>query len=151
MSVHWFWMDLQSVNSLFQESKMTTTSTPMLLSNETFVTSTTEFPVSSLKIWPRAGFLAGAHYLQLQLPFWSVGILAIPQKMSSFSCQRVPGNCACEDCFEWRVCFVCLVSHIKCCKCRDYSIVVMLCWYARVSVTTRLTLLDLDPSSSILL
>ena len=108
MSVHWFWMDLQSVDSLFQESKVTTTSTPMLLSNETFVTSTTEFPVSSLKIWPRAGFLAGAHYLQFQLTFWLVGILAIPQKMSSFSCQRVPGNCACKDCFEWRVCFVCL-------------------------------------------
>ena len=43
------------------------------------------------------------------------------------------------------------VSHIKCCKCRDYSIVVMLCWYARVNVTTRLTLLDLDPSPSIII
>ena len=90
MSVYWFWMDLQSVNSLFQfqESAMTT-STPVLLSNETFMTSTTEFPVS----WPRAGFLPGASYLQLQLPFWLVGILVIPQKMSSFSCQHVPGNC----------------------------------------------------------
>jgi len=39
-------MDLQSVDSLFQESTMTTTSTPLLLSNETFVTGTTEFPVS---------------------------------------------------------------------------------------------------------
>ena len=36
---------------------MTTSSTPMLLSNETFVTSTTEFPVSSLKVWPWAGVL----------------------------------------------------------------------------------------------
>ena len=104
ISVHWFWMDLQSVNSLFQESTMTNTSTPMLLSNETFMTSTTEFLVA----WPRVGFLPGASYLQLQLPFWLVGILAIPQKMSSFSCQHVPGNCACEDCFEWRVCFICL-------------------------------------------
>ena len=43
------------------------------------------------------------------------------------------------------------VSHIKCCKCRDYSVVVMLCWYARVNVTTRLTLLDLDPSPSIII
>ena len=48
MSVHWFRMDLQWVNF---------TSTPMLLSNETFVTSTTELPVSSLKVWPQAGFL----------------------------------------------------------------------------------------------
>ena len=40
------------------------------------------------------------------------------------------------------------VSHIKGCKCR---ILVMLCWYARVNVTTRLTLLDLDPSPSIII
>jgi len=43
-------MDLQSVNSLFPESIMTTTSTHMLLSNETFVTSTTKFLMSSLKV-----------------------------------------------------------------------------------------------------
>ena len=43
------------------------------------------------------------------------------------------------------------VSHTDCCKCLDYSIVVMLCWYARVNITTRLTLLDLDPSPSIII
>ena len=43
------------------------------------------------------------------------------------------------------------VSHSKCCKCRVYSIVVMLCGYARVNVPTRLTLLDLDPSPSIII
>jgi len=40
------------------------------------------------------------------------------------------------------------VSHIKCCKCR---VVVMLCWHARVNITTRLTLLDLDPSPLIII
>ena len=50
----------------------------------------------------------GACYLLLQLSLWLVGICAILWKASSFSWQRVPRNCAREDCYEWRVCFICL-------------------------------------------
>jgi len=76
MSVHWFRMDpdLQSVNII---------STPMLLSNETFVTSTTEFPVSSLKVWPWAGFLIFVCSSYIQWPWNGTGT---NQSNESYTC-----------------------------------------------------------------
>jgi len=49
-----------------------------------------------------------AIYIYLQLSLWLVGICAILRKASSFSWQHVPRNCASKDCYEWRVCFICL-------------------------------------------
>ena len=86
------------------------------------------------------------HYLQLQfdwlvsLPFHRKCPVSVVNACLETVHVKTVSNERCAS-FAW-------VSHIKGCKCR---IVVMLCWYARVNVTTRLTLLDLDPSPSIII